>query len=143
MNGVPLFLDRHLAVRAAAVGIMAAAIAWSMFGASPDARLADVVQSQTGPLPIARAAGPVPDPLFAPATPPPAVGEGFDIGGPPDMLGLAGRLPDDVEVLIRNEDGGTSTLRIGEAAMGWKLVSVAPNRAVFEKGDQQVIRTLQ
>lgn len=67
--------------------------------------------------------------------------EGAD--GPPEMIGVAGRLPDDVEVLVRLPDGSSATLRQGQSAAGWTLVSAAVDRAVFERGGDRRVTVLQ
>lgn len=57
----------------------------------------------------------------------------------PALIGIAGRLPDDAEVLLRLPDGTTRSARIGESVEGWTLRSVAPDRAVFEQGGRQEV----
>ena len=56
---------------------------------------------------------------------------------PPELVGIAGRLPNDAVALVRLPDGATRDLRIGESANGWRLTSLAADRAGFAKGNQQ------
>ncbi|MEO7550586.1 MAG: hypothetical protein ABIT09_05535 [Croceibacterium sp.] len=59
---------------------------------------------------------------------------------PPELIGVAGRLPNDAEVLLRAADGSSITLRMGESAQGWTLVAIAADRATFERGaERQVV----
>jgi hypothetical protein len=51
-------------------------------------------------------------------------------------------MPDDVEVLLRLPDGMTRSARIGDTVEGWTLRSVAPDRAVFERGGRQEVLTI-
>lgn len=60
----------------------------------------------------------------------------------PELIGIAGRLPDDVEVMLRMPDGRTRSIRLGEIAGDWRLVSAQADRAVFSAGGRQVILTL-
>lgn len=60
----------------------------------------------------------------------------------PTLIGIAGRLPDDVEVLLRLSDGATRSARIGDTVEGWTLRSVAPDRAVFVRGGRQEVLTI-
>ncbi len=53
--------------------------------------------------------------------------------GLPQMVGVAGRLPDDIEVLVRLPDGTSTSLRRGQSTSGWVLVSAAVDRAIFER----------
>ncbi len=62
--------------------------------------------------------------------------------GLPTLIGIAGRLPDDVEVLLRLREGSTRSVRIGESIEGWTLRSVAPDRAIFERGGRQKVLTI-
>lgn len=49
------------------------------------------------------------------------------------LVGIAGRLPDDVDVLVRPAWGKTTVLRVGDALMGWTLVSAAADRVTFAR----------
>lgn len=53
---------------------------------------------------------------------------------PLQLIGIAGRLPDDVEVLVRLPDGTSVTLQPGEEVSGWELVAASADRAVFSRG---------
>lgn len=59
----------------------------------------------------------------------------------PELIGIAGRLPDDVEVLLRMPEGGTRSIRIGESVGDWRLVSAAADRAVFSNDGRQIVLT--
>ena len=58
---------------------------------------------------------------------------------PLQLIGIAGRLPDDVEVLVRLPDGTSVTLQPGEGVSGWELVSASADRAVFARGAQRQV----
>lgn len=60
---------------------------------------------------------------------------------PPELIGIAGRLPDDVEVLLRMPEGGTRSIRIGESVGDWRLVSAAADQAVFSDDGRQIVLT--
>ncbi len=60
----------------------------------------------------------------------------------PELIGIAGRLPDDVEVMLRMSDGQTRTIGLGENAGEWRLDSAQADRAVFSAGGRQIILTL-
>lgn len=49
------------------------------------------------------------------------------------LLGIAGRLPDDADVLVKTPWGKTATMRVGDSLLGWKLISIASDRIVLEK----------
>ena len=49
------------------------------------------------------------------------------------LLGIAGRLPDDADVLVRTPWGKTTTIRLGDTIFGWKLVAVTSDRITLEK----------
>lgn len=51
----------------------------------------------------------------------------------PELLGVAGRLPDDAEALVRTAAGSSARLRIGAAAGGWTVVAIAANAVTFER----------
>lgn len=101
-------------------------------------------ETQVAVLAPAPAAGSIP-PLFAPREGTEGEGAGLIDGaaGPPEMIGIAGRLPDDVEVLIRLPDGRTDALRRGESAGGWTLNSATVDRAVFERAGVRSVVLLQ
>lgn len=60
----------------------------------------------------------------------------------PELIGIVGRLPDDVEVLLRMPEGQTRSIGLGESIGDWRLVSAAADRAVFTDKGRQVILTL-
>lgn len=62
--------------------------------------------------------------------------------GPPEITGVAGRIPNDIEVLVRLPDGSSATLRRGQSAAGWTLVSAAIDRAVFERAGERRVAVL-
>ena len=71
------------------------------------------------------------------ALPDPA--EGLDR---PELIGIAGRLPDDAQVLLRMPEGNTQSIAIGGQLDGWTLKSIAADRAVFEKNGEQMVLTI-
>ncbi|MGB3794911.1 MAG: hypothetical protein WA957_01245 [Alteraurantiacibacter sp.] len=137
----PVLLDRHLAVRAAAILLALAALGWALAKNPSTAPSAQVSPQVEQLLPVAQARA-ISSPLFPAGDPLMASPAELNSVSPPELLGLAGRLPDDVEVLARDADGETVTLRIGQSAQGWTLMSVAADRAVFEKNGEQAVRTL-
>lgn len=59
----------------------------------------------------------------------------------PELLGVAGRLPDDAEVLVRTASGKSDRLRIGASAAGWTVVAIAADSATFEReGVRKIVR---
>jgi hypothetical protein len=56
---------------------------------------------------------------------------------PPELIGIAGRLPHDAVALVRLPGGATRDLRIGETAGGWRLTTIAADRARFARGTDQ------
>ncbi len=60
----------------------------------------------------------------------------------PMLVGVAGRLPDDAEVMIRLPGEPTRAIRRGDTVMGWTLTAIAADRAVFTRGAEQHVSTL-
>lgn len=60
----------------------------------------------------------------------------------PELIGIAGRLPDDAQVLLRMPEGNTQSVAIGGKLDGWILKSIAADRAVFEKDGEQMVLTI-
>lgn len=56
---------------------------------------------------------------------------------PPELIGIAGRLPHEAVALVRLPGGATRNLRIGETANGWRLTAIAADRVRFERGADQ------
>lgn len=113
---------RRLAVSSAAIAVVVAcAFAWQHIGQPPR-------------LPAPR---PQPSPVIAPVTPivPAPTPRPAPVGGKTELvlLGIAGRLPDDADVLVKTPWGKTTTMRLGDTLLGWKLVAVAPDRITLEK----------
>jgi hypothetical protein len=52
---------------------------------------------------------------------------------PPRLLGIAGRLPGDAEVLVRLGTGETRTIGLDEEAQGWRAVAVTAQSVTFER----------
>lgn len=71
----------------------------------------------------------------APAEPPTVVTPSATTSGKTELvlIGIAGRLPDDADVLVKTPWGKTTTMRLGDTLLGWKLVSVALDRIALEK----------
>ncbi len=73
-------------------------------------------------------------PLFPAFTPPmDTLFDGTPAPGAPELIGIAGRLPDDAEILVRTPESGTVALKIGESTLGWTVVEVSLNGVLFEK----------
>ena len=53
------------------------------------------------------------------------------------LVGIAGRLPGDVDVLVRPAWGKTMVLRIGDSLMGWTLVSAAADRVIMVRAGER------
>ena len=127
----------HWAIRAIAIGVAVA---------SPIVLLADRAPRTTAmsqplvpqSIPVARA---TPEAtaigaLFAMAEP------AADLSDRPALVGIAGRLPDDAEAIVRTPEGQTKVIRRGDTAIGWTLIAIAADRAVFAKGGEQHVSTL-
>lgn len=138
----------HLWLRILAVLLAALAVALALSSRqshSLDARLADDAVEAMVPYPAVSATSL--RPLFAPNTDLAVGATSADSAqladGPPEMIGVAGRLPDDIEVLVRMPDGSSATLRQGQVAAGWVLVSAAIDRAVFERAGERRVAVLK
>lgn len=131
----------HLWLRALALALagLAVVLAITSLETPAEPSLADSVN-----------AAPVRNPTSWAANLPPVFGDSFDdpngvtdgLAGsvPLQLIGIAGRLPDDVEVLVRLPDGTSVTLQPGEEVGGWELVSASADRAVFARGaERQVV----
>lgn len=57
----------------------------------------------------------------------------------PTLVGIAGRLPDDAEVLLRLADGSTATLAVGESIAGMRLLAVGADRAEFVRNGRSIV----
>ncbi len=55
----------------------------------------------------------------------------------PHLLGIAGRLPDDAEALVRIGPGKSQSFRLGGTVLGWTLVSIAADRVTFERAGER------
>lgn len=74
-------------------------------------------------------------PLFA-AAPDAPLGDMVP-GDAPELLGIVGRLDRDAVALVRDGDGSTRTLHIGESVDGWRLASLALDAAFFTRGTER------
>lgn len=52
------------------------------------------------------------------------------------LVGIAGRLPGQAEVLVRAPWGETTVMRVGDRFMGWRLNDVTPDRIIIEAEGQ-------
>ena len=118
------------AVRLAA--LLAAAIVFGLSGApAPRAELADAqagVRFDTPASSAPRSAEKIAATATAaagPATPAPFV-----------LIGIAGRLPGEAEVLVRAAWGETTVMRVGDSFMGWTLNHVAADRITVQARGQ-------
>lgn len=138
-------VDWHTAARVLSVALLALAVWWAFAspGGSPPSERSHAGNAVLYPRAAAGYEQGLPT-VFAPieASGTPGLVDEAAALDAPELLGLAGRLPDDVEVLVRNAEGGTSALRVGDSLLGWTLVSVAADRAVFERDGRQAVRTL-
>lgn len=76
-------------------------------------------------------------PLFAPQNEAASASDQFV----PELLGIAGRLPDDAEAMLRTASGKSERLRIGGSAAGWTVVAIAADSVTFEReGIHKVVR---
>ena len=60
---------------------------------------------------------------------------------PPDapvLVGIAGRLPHDAIAMVRQNDGTTKIVAIGQSYRGWRLESLSGDAALFTRGAQRV-----
>lgn len=120
----------HLAVRAAALlAVAAIALGHDWLLAPQRSGEVALAASEPGVTQLA--------PLFA---------RQEDAASPPDqlvpvLLGIAGRLPDDAEALVRTPAGGLERLRIGAGSGGWTVVAIAADAVTFEReGVRKVAR---
>lgn len=56
----------------------------------------------------------------------------------PLLLGVVGRLSADAVALVRTRDGAVRTMVVGTSADGWQLGAVAPDAALFVRGERRV-----
>lgn len=84
------------------------------------------------------AVGPAIFPVSA-TTPGPAPLAG---SGPPAPIGIVGRLPDDVQAMVRLADGTIRTLSRGDSAGGWTLSDIEPDRLHFSRDGQERVLVL-
>lgn len=56
----------------------------------------------------------------------------------PVLAGIAGRLPHDAVAMVRNADGTTHIVAIGQAHEGWRLEALAPDAALFVRGARRL-----
>lgn len=121
----------HIWTRAGAVCLALAVVIHSMWqGETPDRKPMREAAPQDYPLAA-------PDPRLA-GLPPlmtrPAVSQTSPLAdAPPQLLGIAGRLPGDAEVLVRLGNGETRTIGLGEDAQGWRAVAVTAHSVTFER----------
>ena len=90
--------------------------------------------------PIAAARGPqAAVPSVATKAPPPVTPPPEQTGAPAfALVGVAGRLPGDVDVLVKPVWGKTTVLRVGDSLMGWTLVSAGADRVtIARKGERR------
>ncbi len=63
-------------------------------------------------------------------------GDGGDAA--PVLLGVVGRLGADAVALVRTRDGAVRTVAMGAIADGWRLDAIAPDAALFTRGERRV-----
>lgn len=120
----------HLAVRAIAVlAVGAIAIVQASRPAPPATQVVSLAPSEPG---IAQLA-----PLFGRQDTAPDANDQLV----PELFGIAGRLPNDAEALVRTAAGTSERLRIGASAGGWTLVAITNDAVTFEReGVRKVVR---
>jgi hypothetical protein len=127
----------HRLVRGIAFAMAAAGAIW-LLGNRPPVLLpappvVTIAVASAGP------ASSFPEPLFAD---PVADGApGVRSSGPPQLLGIVGRLSDPL-AMVRASDGSVLTIAKGQAAGGWTLTSVASDRATFRRGTEERVSVL-
>ncbi len=135
----------HHAMRAAALLPLVAAFMLLRAGSDTDAIIPDQGMAVPGDTPAAALAVPAKrianlPPIFMGTIA--ATADSVSDAVEPQLIGIAGRLPDDVEVLLRMADGTTRSLRIGESAGGWSLVSAKMDSAVFTDNQRRIVLTM-
>lgn len=128
----------HIWLRTAAVVLALAAIGVALVGHKmPSRRVIPrvrVVQLQL----------PAPNPALAGL--PPLFTDGNGLTGSrdsslPEVIGVAGRLPDDAEALVRIAPNRSRTVRTGGSVLGWTVIAIAADSVTFERdGLRQVVR---
>lgn len=56
----------------------------------------------------------------------------------PQLIGIAGRLPDNAVAMVRSRDGKTKVLAPGQSHEGWTLTTLSPDAALFTRGSRRV-----
>ena len=128
----------HIWLRTAAAVLALAAIGVALIEPHmPSREEAQRVRAAQFPLPAANPALAGLPPLFA---------DGKGLTGSrdsslPELIGVAGRLPDDAEALVRIAPGRSRTVRTGQSVLGWTVIAIAADCVTFERdGLQQVAR---
>lgn len=67
-----------------------------------------------------------------------AAGEAALPADAPELIGIVGRIGSDAVAMVRGADGGSRTLKVGEAIDGWTLASLAIDAAYFTRGNQRL-----
>lgn len=57
--------------------------------------------------------------------------------GAPALIGIVGRIGRDAVAMVRDSDGKSRTLAVGESVDGWRLESLAIDAAFFTRGGEQ------
>lgn len=123
------------------IAIAAAILVPLLVLAPPEARAPSPAKVPTRALPAIARATPAASTLPALFGTAPSTVADTDIGRPV-LLGVAGRLPDDAEAMIRLPGEPTRAIRRGDTVMGWTLTVIAADRAVFTRGAEQHVSTL-
>lgn len=111
---------------------------WRLTPDGGGVRLEAVLLVRWSASPSAAASLPVLPPHAGLASLPPLFAGTSAASGPhPQLLGIAGRLPDDAEALVRTGPGKSQSLRLGATVMGWTLVAIAADRATFEQAGER------
>ncbi len=128
----------HLAVRSAAV-LVAGLGALALLRHQPVSPVATPASALTIRIERGAPGQPSSAPLFA--DPAPDARPVSGAGGPPQLLGIVGRLSDPL-VMLRGADGTIRTVPPGTAIGGWTLVAVAGDRVTFRRGAEERVAVL-
>lgn len=119
----------HLAVRAVVLATALAAVGYRYLGPQQ----AEVLRASfvlKAPIPLRDPKIAHLPPLFTGTAALDAAAAPADL---PELLGIAGRLPDDGEALVRLASGKTQSLRVGDSVAGRKVVSIEVDRIMLER----------
>jgi hypothetical protein len=127
----------HRLVRGIAFATAAAGVIW-LLGDRPQTLLAAQPVVTVAITPAVPASS-FSEPLFADPVADGALG--VRSSGPPQLLGIVGRVSDPL-AMVRARDGSVLTIAKGQAAGGWTLAGVTSDRATFRRGTEERVSVL-